>query len=52
MIVFTFSVFNKDGMERFFKESFLLPDDKPDVIFEMLFLTMNNIDIDFQAQDL
>ncbi len=52
MVVSTFSVSNKDGRERFFKESFLLADVSPDVVFRMPFLTINNADIDFQARDL
>ena len=47
MVVFIFSVLDKDGRERFFKESFLLTDVKPDILLAILFLTINNIDIDF-----
>ncbi len=42
---------DKDGKERFFKESFLLADVRPDIVFGMPFLTMSNADIDFQARD-
>ena len=52
MVVSTFSVSDEDGRVRFFKESFLLADVKPDIIFGMPFLTMSNADIDFQARDL
>ncbi len=52
MIVFIFSMSDKDGRERFFEESFLLADVKPDVMLGMLFFTMSNTDIDFQARDL
>ncbi len=52
MIVLTFSVLDKDGRKRFFEESFLLADIKPNIVLKMLFLTMSNADIDFQAQDL
>ncbi len=52
MVVFIFSVSDKDGRERFFKESFLLADVKPDIVFGMRFLTMSNADVDFQARDL
>ncbi len=52
MVVSTFSMSNKDGRERFFEESYLLADIKPDIVLEMLFLTMSNADIDFQARDL
>ncbi len=52
MVVSTFSVSNKDGGERFFEESFLLADVKPDIVLGILFLTMSNVDINFQAWDL
>ncbi len=43
---------DKDGRERFFEESSLLADIKLDVVLGMLFLTMSNDDIDFQAWNL
>ena len=52
MVVSTFSVLNKDIRERFFEESFLLANVKPDVMLEMLFLTINNVDVNFQARNL
>ncbi len=52
MVVFTFFISDKDSRERFFEESFLLANVKPDIVLEMPFLTMSNADIDFQAQDL
>ncbi len=52
IVVSTFSVLDKDDKERFFEESFLLADVKPDIVLGMPFLTMNNADIDFQARDL
>ena len=52
MIVSTFFVINKDGRKKFFKENFLLANVKLDIVLKMLFLTMNNTDIDFQARDL
>ncbi len=52
IIVSTFSVSDKGGRERFFKESFLLADVRPDLVLGMPFLTMSNADIDFQARDL
>ncbi len=52
IVVSIFSISNKDDRERFFEESFLLADVKPDVVLEMFFLTMNNADVDFQARDL
>ncbi len=52
IVVSTFSVSDKDDRERFFEESFLLANVKPDIVFWMPFLTMSNVDIDFQARDL
>ncbi len=52
MVVSTFFVLDKDGRESIFEESFLLADVKPDIVFGMCFLTMNNADINFQARDL
>lgn len=40
---------DKDGEKRFLKKSFLLANVKLDVVFEILFLTINNGDFDFQA---
>ncbi len=52
MVVSTFLVSHKDGRERFFKESFLLANVRPDIVLRMPFLTMSNTEIDFQARDL
>ena len=52
MVVFIFSVSDKDGRERFFEESFLLANVKPEIVLGMPFLTMSNADIDFQARNL
>ena len=52
MVVSTFSVLDKDSGERFFEESFLLANVKSEIVLEMLFLTINNANIDFQAQNL
>ena len=49
MIVSTFSVSDKDDGERFFEKNFLLADVKPDIVLQMLFLTISNANIDFQA---
>ncbi len=49
MIVSIFSMSDKDDREMFFEESFLLADVKPDIVFKMLFLTMSNVNVDFQA---
>ena len=52
MVVSTFSVSDKDDMERFFKKNFLLAEVKPKIVLKIPFLTMSNADIDFQAQNL
>ena len=52
MIVSIFFVSDKDNRERFFEKNFLLAEIKPDILLELLFLTMSNVDVDFQAQDL
>ncbi len=52
MVVFTFSVSDKDRRERFFEESFLLADVSPDIVLRMPFLTLSNADVDFQPRDL
>ncbi len=52
MVVSSFSILDKDDKERFFEESFLLADVKPNIVLGMPFLTMSNVDIDFQAWDL
>ena len=49
MVVFAFFVLDKDNKKRFFEENFLLTDVKSDVIFGKLFLTMNNVNVEFQA---
>lgn len=52
IIVPIFSVSDKDDMERFFEKTFSLTDFKPDIVFGMLLLTINNANIHFQAWDL
>ena len=47
MVVSTFSMSNKDGRKRFFKENFLLADVKPDIILVIFFLTISNANVDF-----
>ena len=51
MIVFTSLILDKDGRERFFEESFLLANVSPDIVLGMSFLTMSNVDVNFQARD-
>ena len=52
MIVSTFSKLDKNNRERFFEESFVLADVKLDIVCEMLFLIISNVDVDFQARNL
>ena len=52
MVVSTFSMLDKDDRERFFEKSFLLADIKLKMVLRMLFLTMSNADVDFQARNL
>ncbi len=52
MVISNFSMSDKDDRERFFEKSFLLPNVKSDIVFGMLFLTINNTDVNFQARDL
>lgn len=52
IVVSTFLILDKDSRERFYEESFLLPNVKSDVVLRILFLAMNNADVDFQARDL
>ena len=52
MIISIFSVLDKDGRERFFEENFLLANVKLKIVLKMLFLTMSNAKVDFQARDL
>ena len=52
MVVFIFFVLDKDKKEKFFEESFLLADIIPKMMLVLLFLTMSNTDVNFQACDL
>ncbi len=53
IVVCTFLVMSdKNDKEIFFEETFLVADVKPDIVLGMLFLTISNGDIDFQAGDL
>ena len=52
MIVSIFSILDKDSRERFFEKSFLLANVKPDIVLGIPFLTISNINVDFQARNL
>ncbi len=47
MVVFTFSISDKNNKKRCFEEGFLLADIKPNVVIRILFLIISNVDIDF-----
>ncbi len=40
MVVFTFSMLDKDGRKGFFEKNFLLADVKPNIVLRMLYLTV------------
>ena len=52
MVVSTFSVSNKDWRGRFFEKNFLMADVSPNMVLGMPFLTMSNVNVNFQARDL
>lgn len=52
IVVSIFFVSDQDRKKRFFEKSFFWADIKPDIVLSMLFLTMNNANLDFQAKDL
>ena len=52
MIVTTFSVVDKANWVRFFKETFLIANVSPEVVFGMLFCTLSGVNIDFSGQKL
>lgn len=52
MIVSFFSILEKHDRVRFFEKSIFLTDVRPDIMLNMSFLTISNINVDFQAQDL
>ena len=52
MVVAAFSVTDQTIRVRFFEETFLVANVSPDVVFGMLFLTLNGADIDFPKKEL
>ena len=52
IVVITFFTLDKDGRKRVFEESFLLAENKPDIMIEMSFITISNADVNFQARNL
>ena len=51
MVVSIFFILDKDNREKFFKESCLLVDIKPDIVVKIPFLTMSDINVDFLARE-
>ena len=47
IVVETFSLTNKVNQVRFFKETFLVTNISPEVVFGMLFLILSGVNIDF-----
>ena len=47
-----FFILNKNNKEILFEKSFLLADIKPDIVFEIFFLIINNVNIDFQTPNI
>ena len=52
MIVAAFSVTNQADKVKFFKKTFLVGNVIPDVVFEILFFTLSDTDIDFLKREL
>ena len=52
MIISIFFMSDKDVKKKLFEESFLLAEINPDIMLGILFLIINNVDVDFQAWNL
>ena len=52
MVVAAFSVENKANRVKFFEETFLIANVSPEVFFEMSFLILNGVDVDFWGWEL
>ena len=52
MVVVAFSLINKANQIRFFEQTLLVANVSPEVVFEILFLIISNIDIDFLIWEL
>ena len=52
MIVEAFLVVGNVNQIKFFEEIFLMANVSPEVVLEMLFLTLSNVDIDFSGREL
>ena len=47
MVVAAFSMTNKANWVKFFEKTFLVANVNLKVVFEILFLTLSNVDVDF-----
>ena len=52
IIVAAFSVIDKANQVRFFKETFLVANVSPEIVFRMSFLILSGADIDFSGREL
>ena len=52
MLVAVFSVVDKANQVKFFEETFLVVDVSPEIVFEMLLVTLSDAAIDFLVQEL
>ena len=52
IVVAAFSVTDQADRVRFFKETFLVTNVSPEVVLEMLFLTLSGTDVDFLKREL
>ena len=52
IVIIAFSVTNKVNQVRFFKETFLVANICPEIIFVMFFLTLSDVNVDFLEQEL
>ena len=52
MVVAAFSVVNKANQITHFEETFLVANVSPEIVFEILFLTLSVTDVDFLGREL
>lgn len=52
MIIFLFLMENKEEKSSFLEESFLLANISMDIVFQLLFFTLNNIEVNLNKSEL
>ena len=52
MVVAALSLINKSNQVKFFKETFLVANISPEIVYGMLFLTLSNANVDFLDREL